>query len=85
MQEFRDEMQYVRSRVDGIADTLAHNTAILEKNTESLKEHMRRTEILETQMETALIPIKSVKILAYIFGLITAIGSGIMAVMQFFK
>lgn len=46
-----EDLQYLRERVDGIADTLAKNTAVLEANTSSLREHMRRTELLETRVE----------------------------------
>lgn len=81
----KEEMQYIRERVDGIAGTLARNTAILEANTESLKEHMRRTELLEQNMETALLPIRAAKILGYILGLLGTIGGAILAWSQYSK
>lgn len=37
---------------------LAETKVILDRNTESLQEHMRRTEILETKFESDLEPIK---------------------------
>lgn len=81
----KDELAYVRGRVDEMAETLVKNTVILEANTESLREHMRRTDLLEKQMETALIPIKVGKLLGYIIGLLgTAVG-GILGLYQLFK
>ncbi len=75
-----DDMRYLRDRVDGIADVLVRNTVILEKNTESLAEHMRRTAALEKQMDTALIPIKAVKW----FGVfITLLGTAVGAILSF--
>tara|TARA_R110000868_G_scaffold59698_1_gene183284 strand:- start:125 stop:376 length:252 start_codon:yes stop_codon:yes gene_type:complete len=65
-----EEIKYIRERVDGIAETLARNTVVLEKNTESLKEHMRRTDLLETQMETALWPIRIAQILVWVGGVV---------------
>ena len=73
-----------------LRETMARNTAILEVNTEQLKEHIRRTELLEQsldhhrdntarQMEEALLPIKTFKAIAKFFGYVAAIGSGIGA------
>lgn len=81
----QDDITYLRTRVDGIADTLAKNTVVLEANTESLREHIRRTDLLEKQMDTALIPIKAIKIGAYLLGLLGTIFGGIMAIREWFK
>lgn len=70
--DHKEDIQYLRQRVDGIGETLAKNTAILEQNTDSLREHMRRTELLEKQMDTALLPIRAIKWLASV---VIAIGS----------
>lgn len=77
-----EEFKYLRNRVDGIADTLARNTTILEANTESLKEHMRRTELLEAQVDRAIIPYNVMKWTAYILGLLGTIGGGILGIRQ---
>lgn len=69
------DMQYLRDRVDGIADTLSRNTVILENNTESLKEHMRRTAALEEQMQVALLPIKVARILAWVIGVLGTLAA----------
>jgi hypothetical protein len=69
------DLQYLRERVDGIADVLSKNTAVLEQNTESLKEHMRRTEILEGQMDTALWPIRIAKVLMWAGGVIMFVST----------
>lgn len=73
----KEDIQYLRERVDGIGETLAKNTAILEQNTESLKEHMRRTELLEKHMDVALIPIKATKWLVSVAAAIATIYSAI--------
>ena len=79
--EFRifEELSHVR-------ETLARNTAILEVNTDQLKEHIRRTEALEakvdldrkeidSKLEQALLPIKTVKALARFSGIVAALSS----------
>lgn len=81
----KEDIQYLRQRVDGIADVLTKNTTVLEANTESLKEHMKRTELLEEQMETALIPIKASKILAYVLGFIGTIAGAVVGLHELFK
>lgn len=53
-----EEIREIREHILEIYRTLERNTVILEKNTESLVDHIRRTEILEQQMETALIPVR---------------------------
>lgn len=80
----KDEIQYIRGRVDSIADVLARNTVVLEKNTESLQEHMRRTEILEEQMDTALIPIKVGKVAVWVVGILSAVATVVGAALQYY-
>lgn len=41
------DFDYIRSRVDGIADVQTKMMVVLERNTVSLEEHMRRTALLE--------------------------------------
>ncbi len=72
------DIQYLRERMDEVSEVLTRNTVILEQNTDSLKEHMRRTAALEGQMETALIPIKLAKWLGII---ITCLGTAIGAIL----
>lgn len=79
------EFAYLRERVDSISDTLSKNTAILESNTESLREHIRRTEILEEQMDTALLPIRVTKGALYILGVIGTIAGAVLALWQLYK
>lgn len=81
----QNDITYLRDRVDGIAEVLieqskqlTRNTVILELNTESLQEHMRRTEALEKQMDVALIPVKGLKWLGI---LITLLGTAIGAIL----
>ena len=39
----KEELQYIRTRVDEIASSVARHEAILERNTDSLEAHMKRT------------------------------------------
>lgn len=81
----QNDLNYLRERIDVISDVLTRNTVILEKNTESLQEHMRRTDILEQQMQTALIPVKTAKILGYIIGLLTTTAGAILGIWELFR
>ncbi len=76
----------VIEEISHVRETLAKNTAILEINTDQLKEHIRRTEMLETRVEAdrkeidskleqALLPIKTVKALAKFSGIVAALSS----------
>lgn len=76
----KDDIQYLRSRVDHIADTQSRQTAILEKNTESLAEHMRRTEALENRVEDHEFPFKVMRFIAYGLGLIATIAGAILSI-----
>lgn len=79
------DLQYLRERIDGVADTLSRNTVILEANTKSLEEHMRRTDLLERRVEVALIPVKVAKWLGYIIGLLGTGAGAILAIKQLFS
>lgn len=76
------DLQYVRERVDSIAVTQAMHGVILEKNTESLVEHMRRTEALEKIIMDHDFLFKLVKFAIYGFGLIGTIAGAILAIRQ---
>ena len=62
IESLAQDVKELRSDVTDIKVVLAQNTEILDRNTESLREHMARTEILEKAMEVALTPIKFVKL-----------------------
>lgn len=47
----KEELQYIRERVDEIAETTARHAAILDRNTDSLEQHMKRTEQNEKLIE----------------------------------
>lgn len=79
---YDSEFIYLRERIDQIADILSKNTAILEANTDSLKEHIRRTELLEQQMDTALLPIYFMKWLAYGIGIVGTIAGTVLGIWQ---
>ena len=79
---YDSEFTYLRERIDSISDTLSKNTAILESNTESLREHMRRTAMLEEQMEMALIPIQFIKWSVYVLGVLGTIAGAAAGLWQ---
>lgn len=73
-----DDIKYLRQRVDHIVDRLTRQDVLLEKhsilhekNTLDLSEHIRRTALLESQMELALWPIRVSKVLIWVGGVIT--------------
>lgn len=76
------DIQYVRERVDNIAVTQAMHGVILEKNTESLVEHVRRTNELEKLVLDHDFLFKVVKFGIYGFGLIGTIAGAILAIRQ---
>lgn len=76
------DRQYLRERVDHIADTLSRNTVILEQNTESLKEHMQQTALIAKRVTMLEEGRKFVKWLGYILGLIATVAGAILAVRQ---
>ena len=65
------EFQYLQERLDQIAALLREQAITLARNTDSLEEHMRRTNLLEEQMELALWPIRIAKVAMWAGGLIT--------------
>lgn len=66
-----DQLSYLQERLDQIADLLREQAITLARNTDSLEEHMRRTNLLEEQMELALWPIRIAKVMMWAGGLIT--------------
>lgn len=58
---------------------LERHTVLHEKNSEDLAEHIRRTEILEKQMDVALIPIQFGRATAWIIGLLASITAAVAA------
>lgn len=46
-----EDLQYLRERVDSIADVLTRNTVVLEQNTDSLKEHMKQTGLIARRVQ----------------------------------
>lgn len=69
------EFQYLQERLDQIADLLREQAITLARNTDSLEEHMRRTEILEEQMEMALWPIRVAKVAMWVGGIVTFLAT----------
>lgn len=54
---------------------LERNTVTLEENTKSLQEHMKRTAILEKQMQTALVPYRWGRMLLVLLGALAALAA----------
>lgn len=77
-----EEFRYLRSRVDQVAETQARHTEILERNTESLVKHVKRTDDLQNHVRNLEWPFMVIKWLVYILGL-TGTGAGaILAIKQ---
>jgi len=70
-----DQLQYLQERLDQIADLLREQAITLARNTDSLEEHMRRTNLLEEQMELALWPIRIAKVAMWVGGAVTFIAT----------
>lgn len=83
-QQATEDRLYLRERVDHISDILSRNTVILEQNTESLKEHMQQTRLIERRVRMLEETRKFGKWLVYLIGLITTVGGAILVVKQLF-
>lgn len=68
-----------------LSKTLASNTAILQRNTEDLSEHMRRTEILELRIEKTEQPIKFIKSMLVLVGALGTIFTTYSLLINIFK
>lgn len=68
MEQLRAEIVNIREKIEDIAVTLAKNTAILDRNTDDLAKHIRRTDLLEGKMEVALLPIRWLRVSAIVLG-----------------
>ena len=62
--------------------TLAENTVTLNQNTKDMAEHIRRTNILETQMRRALFPIDFFTALAKVIAVIAATTGLVWSIVQ---
>lgn len=82
LQRAAEDRLYLRERVDGIAETLTRNTVILEQNTESLKDHMKQTRLIEKRVLMLEENRKFRKWLVYILGLITTVAGAILVIKQ---
>jgi hypothetical protein len=78
-----DEIQYIRQRLDDVSDTLSRHTVILEANTESLREHMRRTDLLEKQVDVALIPIRVSRAALVVLGVLGSIAGAAVGIWEY--
>lgn len=61
-----EDVRVIRSDITDMKEVLVQNTETLKFNTNNLAEHMRRTELLEKSMETALLPIKAAKLVSQV-------------------
>ncbi len=78
--------EYLVGRLDDIHEKLANIDKTLAVNTEQLTVHIKRTEILETQMQEALIPVRVFKMgvtMGKIASALAAVGSAIWGALKF--
>ena len=80
MEEIKKNLNNILLKQDKIQDNiveikidLAKNIVISEKNEENLKEHMKRTELLEQRVDKNEIPLKVLAFIGVPVGLIFAI------------
>lgn len=86
------EFERLHSRIDDLVSTVTdirvlveRNTVTLEKNTDDVERHIRRTDILEERMEQALAPSRYFKWFAGTCGvlsLLVGLAYGILQLMQ---
>ncbi len=73
-------MNRIADKVDKVEEISIRNAVVLDRNTEDMAEHIKRTNLLQAQMKTALIPIKffkvSVRVILFI-GVVVGIITGI--------
>lgn len=76
-----EDVRQLRADTAEIREILARNTEILDRNTRDVEKHIKRTELLEEAMETALLPIKASKLfgqliigLGAVYGALKALG-----------
>ncbi len=59
--DIHEEIIHVRDDISAIAEILHKNTVILDRNTEDLAYHIKRTDILEEKVNAIELPIRVVK------------------------
>lgn len=95
MEQHTNQLNQLVEHVGDIRESLARNTAILDVNTESLKEHMAQTRTLreyvdkrfsevDSNLDVALQPIKAFKFMAKVSAGVSAMGGALYAVYKFF-
>lgn len=68
------ELETLHEHVVEIYRVLERNTVILEQNTKSLEDHIRRTNLLEEQMRSALLPVQLLRALGVLLGTLAAVA-----------
>lgn len=74
--------------IDEVAEIkiiVAKNTFMLEKNTEDIEHHIKRTDLLQDQMQTALIPIRFAKWSAAVLGVGATIIGAIYGMVEIYQ
>lgn len=62
----------------------AENSVVLKANAEDIRDHIKRTNLLEQQMQTALLPIRFAKWFAALIGTLAAFSSMIYTAIRLF-
>lgn len=73
------------NRLDKIDVTLMSISKDLERNTDSLQEHMRRTDLLETGLEEALLPIKWARQTAGMLKWLAPIAAAALSALYYYR
>ena len=83
--DVHDTVLLVQETLMDLNRTLASNTTILQRNTEDLSEHMRRTEILEQRVEKTEQPIRFIKNMLILVGALGSIFTTYSLLINIFK
>ena len=72
----------IADKLDKVEDISIRNSMVLDRNTDDMAEHIKRTNLLQAQMKTALIPIKVAKWIGGSLAFVSVLVGIIVGVLQ---
>ena len=72
------------SSVDRLQETVAANTVMLDRNTQDIEKHIKRTDLLESLVADLVIPIKTLKFILIVAGGFSTAAASLFAAHQLF-
>jgi hypothetical protein len=79
-----DQLNKIQADIEELKIIAAKNAVVLERNTEDIRKHIRRTDLLEDQVQIALLPIKFAKWSAAVVGVGASLASLVYTVCRLF-